>query len=551
MPSHQVGPLTPADGRDAGRRHPRVATIVVAGVGVYFALTLAGVVLAPVMPNNRYVRAVALLVAAAVVVAGLRPLIGRGRPRAASAARVRRVTGTELVVAGAACVGLAAAAVGLASSTLYHYSWDAGVIERATQTPRTPKGLVTNYFALYPNNLPFLGFARLVRRAGSAMGVTYESAFVYANGAFLFITLVATWVCLRAFASRVVAGLGVALVFFFVALSPWMLVGYTDLPSMATLTVSIAASVWALAVKRPRAQLLLFVVAGLSLGVGLSFKPMPAVLLVAALATLLVSRREVFPARSWMRATLCGAAFAAVCLGAYVGATHVLTARSHTSAADLAATPPQTQLTWVASGSHYERTDGIPYFGGYDGALVRQTSGRPASEQNAMARRSIEADYHRRGPVGTLSFYAHKNIWNWGDGMFWAYGEGHDAHRPVIERNALTPAVSAWNRPDGSLWVARSSVTTGAWIGVLALLAFGLWRARRAAVPHLLFLALSCLGIASFNEIFQARSRYVFAFVPVVVITMLLALYGGTRRQAPSAAQDPLEPRREPRPAAG
>jgi hypothetical protein len=82
----------------------------------------------------------------------------------------------------------------------------------------------------------------------------------------------------------------------------------------------------------------------------------------------------------------------------------------------------------------------------------------------------------------------------------------------------------------GSAYPWRADVTQALWLAILLLAGLGLLRApdRRET----LLVALSVLGIAAFTLVLQGRSRYLFAFVPLVVAlaAMVHASLPGRRR---------------------
>jgi hypothetical protein len=67
----------------------------------------------------------------------------------------------------------------------------------------------------------------------------------------------------------------------------------------------------------------------------------------------------------------------------------------------------------------------------------------------------------------------------------------------------------------------RADLTQELWLAVLLVAGAGLLRApyRRETV----LLAVSVLGIAAFTVVLQGRSRYLFAFVPLVVALAAVA----------------------------
>ena len=108
-----------------------------------------------------------------------------------------------------------------------------------------------------------------------------------------------------------------------------------------------------------------------------------------------------------------------------------------------------------------------------------------------------------------------KALFTWGDGMFWARGEGFDATAPLMRSGPLAGAARGWNTPHGSLFGLHVLLAQVTWTAVLLALGVGLVRSRFR--PEVLLMALTIAGIAVFTLLFQGRSRYLLVEVPVVV----------------------------------
>jgi hypothetical protein len=135
----------------------------------------------------------------------------------------------------------------------------------------------------------------------------------------------------------------------------------------------------------------------------------------------------------------------------------------------------------------------------------------------AYAARFLADRWAERGLGGTLAFYGNKAAWNWGDGMFWAWGEGPDSLPGTLApATGVTGIVHDLNGLQGAGYRLRADLAQALWLAVLLVAGAGLLRApyRRET----LLVAASVLGIAAFTLVLQGRSRYLFAFVPLVVV---------------------------------
>ena len=159
--------------------------------------------------------------------------------------------------------------------------------------------------------------------------------------------------------------------------------------------------------------------------------------------------------------------------------------------------------------------DGHMRYGGYDTDIVRGTRHLDRGASARSARAGLERRLADLGPTGYATFLANKAAWNWGDGMFWAWGEGRDAHEPPLVHGPLTDAVRTWNHPAGDGYTWRAALAEALWL--LLLLTTGLRLLRTPWSRDTGLLVLSVLGIAAFTLVFQGRSRYLLTYVPLVV----------------------------------
>jgi hypothetical protein len=274
---------------------------------------------------------------------------------------------------------------------------------------------------------------------------------------------------------------------------------------------------------------------GAVLGIGTTVKATPVVGLVALLLTLAVVAisRTGPPSRRWL------AAGALVAVAGFFATTMVALSWVHQNAgtpplpADHGATP----LSYVASGVRVQRDNpvGITY-GGYDAEVWHRTQYRDKATQNRVSRELIRREWEAQGPAGMAGFAVEKTLFNWGDGMFWAWGEGTDAKQAPQRRGPLAEAVSAWNRPDGNNFTHRVVAAQVTWLAVLSAMGVGLLLSRRR--PEILLTALTVVGIAVFTLVFQGRSRYLIGHVPVIV-ALAACLVPAPRRSREPAMESP------------
>jgi hypothetical protein len=262
----------------------------------------------------------------------------------------------------------------------------------------------------------------------------------------------------------------------------------------------------------------LWVLAVAAVSVAYTIKTTPVVIVIAAVLTAVIGifDHDLAPARRAGVVTACAAsmvAFVALGLGLAAAATSVSGVDSARIDPDV--TPPV--VWWVALGADEQRSPtGFVSYGAYSREMVDALSGRGPDEMREYAVGFLGDRWAERGLGGMLAFYGNKAAWNWGDGMFWAWGEGPDSRPGTLEpATGVTGIVHDVNGFHGSGYVLRADLTQALWLALLLVAGVGLLRApyRRES----LLLALSVLGIAAFTLVLQGRSRYLFAFVPLVV----------------------------------
>jgi len=442
-----------------------------------------------------------------------------------------RVTAAVVALAGAAGCTV------LAWLLRYDVGWDAGVVAGMAQRLHGGQTLTTyqaGYLSRYPNNLPLLVVDRACERVAALVGATPGQVFVLLNGVGLAATLLATAWLVRMLRGPRAALVAQGLVLALVGLSPWMTVPYTDLLAMPLVVAGTACVVAAGRTSDRRRLLVLASVSALCLLLAYEVKSTPvvsavAVVLVVVLASLggrrhPAGRRAVLVAlASGLTVLVLGALLARPALPAMAGVPAGSIDRSRT------ATTPW----WVYMATTQHPVDGRMRYGGYDPEIVRATNRMDGEQAGQWALPRLEHRLQALGAPGYARFLAAKAAWNWGDGMFWAWGEGHDAAEHPLARGRAASFVQTWNRPDGAAWVWRTSMTQALWLALLLVAALRLLRAPWR--PGTGLLVLSILGIAAFTLVFQGRSRYLLVYVPVLAALVTALPAPAWRRGAPTS----------------
>jgi hypothetical protein len=415
--------------------------------------------------------------------------------------------------------GAVAAWVGLMGR--YQYGWDARVIMDMARSLHAGRPLTDSdyaYLSLYPNNLPLLAIDRFGADVGARLGLSPDAVLITLNGVCVAVTLYAVHHLVVRVAGRGPALAAQLATLALVGTSPWLSVPYTDFYAMPFVVGGVALADQALAPGRRSTRIILWIMAIAAITIAYSIKTTPVVVVVAAVLTAVIATFDhgLPPARRIGVVVACAASVLAfVVLG-----TGLINAATSSAGADPAridptVTPPI--LWWVAGGSVEQHSaSGAVAYGAYSREMVTAIDGQTQDQMRDYAGQVLSEQWQERGLTGTVAFYGDKAAWNWGDGMFWAWGEGSDSSPGALQpASGVTAVLHDVNGLHGSWYQARADLTQGLWIAVLIGAGLGLLRApyRRETV----LVAASVLGIAAFTLIFQGRSRYLFAFVPLVV----------------------------------
>lgn len=431
----------------------------------------------------------------------------------------------------------------------YDYGWDARFVMQIARDldSGTPlSGAQFTYLSIYPNNLALVWIDRAGAAIGDRLGLSADAVLITLSGVGVAVTLYVVHRIVQPVAGPGAAIGAQAVTLLLVALNPWVSVPYTDLYAMPFVVVGVWAALLASRRTGRWRGLVLLLLAVVAIWVAYMIKTTPVVVIVALVATGIAdafSRRrraagaEPAPSPGASAAGPSGRRRAA-CLAALAGGAVLFVvlagvgpmAVSRLSGVDSSrlhgdASPPV--LWWVANGmNEVHAADGVTAYGGYSGAMVRAISDRSQAQMLTYSREYIDQTSAARGPAGMLGFYADKLMWNWGDSMFGAWGEGRDAGKlPVAQDVPAARTVYAVEGPRGEWFGLRSDVAQAVWAALLLLMGLGLLRARPS--PDSVLLAVSVLGITAFTLLFQGRSRYLLTFVPLVA-----ALAGAVHAQA-------------------
>jgi hypothetical protein len=164
----------------------------------------------------------------------------------------------------------------------------------------------------------------------------------------------------------------------------------------------------------------------------------------------------------------------------------------------------------------YNNNDWKYYIDNY--AMLPNSEAYSAYTTKEAFRRIAELGY-----VGYMGFILDKSSWVMGDGTFAAYQEGIESKTPpTINNEPVAEAIQNVAYPGGEGYKAFTGFMNAAWSVLVVGLVFLVVRIKK--INKLLAPAvLSVAALLTFLMVFEARSRYIFLYLPVIAI---LSAYG-------------------------
>ena len=377
-----------------------------------------------------------------------------------------------------------------------------------------PEAISVDYFSMYPNNLTLAGIyggllrlpmclgAELGEERGLLLLILVQCALNTACGLLL-------WSLTRrvaeAFSDGVTAAQAalVALIAYavLIGLSPWFLVPYSDSSAL----IFPVLLLWLY--ERLRGRLPSALLLGALGTLAFMIKPQASITLIAIalceLAALIVRRSK----RSAVFLILMGSAFLLVVLPAQ-------SVMERQIGIELDSDRAMNPAHYVNMGLNAEH-DGAFNMPDLDAVLAV-----PAKERTAWCLRTAWARVKEYGVPGMAEHLLRKALVNFADGGF-AWGIDFARNDLPVKDERLTPWVRSVVYSDGTRYPALHALEQAVWLLLLVLCPFGAFGLRRLCAeqetPVPAAMLLSVIGIIAFNMLFEAKARYVFVMVPVMI----------------------------------
>lgn len=437
------------------------------------------------------------------------------------------VVGTFLI-----CILFYAVNVKISKCIAFYGGWDCGAVANSAHWVYEGETMgYDDYYTIYANNVPITWLLyRLYWVSSELSGYPYNSEFIWIQfqclmltAALFFSVMTVLTVSKRIAASALTALVNIA----FLGLSPWKVIPYTDVTTIAVPVFLMFLYALFLRVKSKKKYILWFlmVIAGILGGImkATCYVPLIAIVgidLIGVLSEKLSLSQKIKKLTFRAVLLLGGFLIAALCKeGMYRDLGYEYNY-------DMA-------ITWenyLYIGLNDETTGGSTDEGL---KIIQAYAESPRAVKNQVLRQCIKERIAERGVRGQLSFWGRKQVMNFNDGSFSWYKEGF-----FHSRDYENIIVSDWKQPlrdfyweGGKNFILFNTISQGSWFFVLlgviveagAVLGEACIHLRKKAAVDEQNTAVSIsgvsivtfIGIFLFVMLFEGRARYLLNSVAV------------------------------------
>lgn len=439
----------------------------------------------------------------------------------------QRLTGGGVVVGMLlVCILFYAVNVKISKCIAFYGGWDCGMVANSARWVYEGGGMgYDDYYTIYTNNVPITWLLyRLYRISSELSGYPYNAEFIWIQFQCLMLTaaLFFSVMTVLAASKNVAASVLTALVnIAFLGLSPWKIIPYTDVSTIAVPVFVIFLYTLFLHVRSDRKYILWFFMAITGILGGI----MKATCYVPLVAVVLVDFVWVLSEAASFSRKIKELAFrAALLLAGFLIAVLCKQGMYRELGYEYDRDMEITWENYLYNGLNEETTGSCS---GEGLEIVRSYAGSPRAVRNQVERQRIRDRIAEKGFRGLLHFWLRKQVMNFNDGSFSWFQEGFFhawEYEDIIE--------SGWKQPLRDFYwenseniVLFNTISQGIWIfvllGIIAgagmALADGYVRLKKrgggggenfVAVRISETAIVTFIGIFLFVMLFEGRARY-------------------------------------------
>ncbi|MEO5949859.1 MAG: glycosyltransferase family 39 protein [Candidatus Saccharimonadales bacterium] len=418
------------------------------------------------------------------------------------------------------------------------YTWDSNTVFQAA-VMHVQSGVIdsgsTGYFQSSPNNLALFfildNLFSIMKHFGST---NFLWGAVVLNVAVTFLTQIIIYFVVKMLFGRRTALCSLIVSFVLIGLNLHIQTPYTDTLAILFPILIFLLGLYLVKFQNTGLRLLFAFLIGAATIMGTLIKPTVVIAAIALVAVAIIwaisERKTIRKDKLWLTVIMSFIVFFATAAagyigyGSYVDSQHILPyAYSQSGKNSL---PPE---HFINIGTKTKINGYSVNYGGYDGdtaGIVSKLDGHDAKV--AYSDDAITTQLRSYGMLGYLDFLKDKLMWIMSDGTFFAYGEG-DLNSIKFENNSeFSQNVRQFTTPQGKYYALFGNILQAFWVAVLFLIALQLmisilWKPARLNL-FLTMLHLMIVGIIVFLLIFEGRSRYIFLFLPIFIVTAMYTL---------------------------
>lgn len=124
----------------------------------------------------------------------------------------------------------------------------------------------------------------------------------------------------------------------------------------------------------------------------------------------------------------------------------------------------------------------------------------------------------KMGIAGYVEFLSQKATWTFGDGSFYTFKEGTEATAILGQNDTTSKTIQSVFHLNGSYYWLYKIVAQSLWILCLLALCIPITPKSPLACAVVSWSRLSIIGLLTFLLLFEARSRYVFLYLPIIIM---------------------------------
>lgn len=408
----------------------------------------------------------------------------------------------------------------------YFYSgWDAGVIHNTVFNELNYEydQLDNIYFSWYPNNKLLVWIFTFVLKVARKFGIqTLDFVLVAFQ---IILGVFSMWlvykIIFEMLHSYKVAWMAYLSSCFFVGVSPWYIVAYSDATGIVFPLLIIRIYQLVRGKEKMVSRILLWILMGFIAMIGYLIKPQTAIAFIAVvIVEIILAVNDIRLNKLKISAIRIASGLVGVLLCSLIYSNLIIPSLHFKDIPDK-----------TMGMQHYfmmglnESTDGV--YSEDDVAFTRSFESN--EERNSADMHKAKQRLQTYGAKGLLRHICRKQIVNYNDGTFGWGCEGNSfIGDPEWANNRASNLVRSYIKPEGSNYNKFISAKQTIWITILFFCCFTVFYRKtelsNEAEMLLFLMMLSVLGLTIFELLFEARARYLFCYSPIYVILAVLGM---------------------------